>query len=75
METSYYGVLGMISADDINESMEMLLNGDIKKHTLKDDSPKHGKIQMKRETRIFKDFLPSKNAHMILNLKGIDEEE
>ena len=57
-----------MSEDSISETaINMLLNGNIKKHTMGDNSSEYNEVQMKRETRIFKEFLPTKNAHMILN--------
>lgn len=56
----------------VDKAMEMLLDGKIRKHTLADDSPEQTKITLNKEAKVFKDFLPSKNAHEILRLKGGD---
>lgn len=55
-----------------DNAMKMLLDGKIKKHTLADDSSEQTELTLKKEEKIFKDFLPSKNAHEILRLKGGD---
>lgn len=68
--------LQAITADEIAKNGMLLINsGKIRNHKLRNSSRVHtGEVEDK-ECRIYRDFLPSKNCCIVLELTGSDSYE
>lgn len=51
-------------------AMSLVRGGQVRNHKLRNSAPIHTGEMESQESRIYRDFLPSKNACMIFNLTG-----
>ena len=66
----------MVTAEKIAErGINLIVGGQVRNHKLRNSAPIHTGEPERRESRIYRDFLPSKNAYMIYNLTGSEEYE
>lgn len=65
--------MSMVTAETISErSMNLIENGQVRNHKLRNSAPIHTGEAEKCESRIYRNFLPSKNGCFIYNLTGSD---